>query len=71
MIIIYNNKQVSNNNVIRNVTYSAKPLVDYTTRCHQHGKMFGHLVSLIKHHGLFAHTLATFLHPIQRFFKLV
>ena len=33
--------------------------------------MSSHLVSLIKHHGLFAHTLLSFLHPIQRFFELV
>jgi hypothetical protein len=32
-------------------------------------KMCSHLVSLIKHHGLFAHTLCPILHPIQRFFK--
>ena len=44
--------------------YSRKLLASMSSTTHW--KMSGHLVSLIKHHGLFAHTLLSFLHPIQR-----
>ena len=62
--IMYLTRTLTNNKLLP--SYSAFWLQDSMSTTDW--KMSGHLVSLIKHHGLFAHTLVTFLHQSNVFF---